>query len=472
MPLQVYNTLTHQKEEFHPRNGRRVDMFVCGITPYDSTHMGHARTYVAFDVVARYLRYKGYRVFYLQNVTDIDDRIINRARERGVTEDELAEKYFGEYLEVMRGLGVTSVNLYARATDYIPEIIEQIEGLTAKGYAYAVEGDVYFEVSKFRDFGKLSRVKREALEAGARVAVDERKRDPQDFALWKSRKPGEPAWDSPWGPGRPGWHIEDTSITVNHFGPSYDLHGGGIDLIFPHHEAEISQAEAYTGVRPLVHYWMHTGHLTVSGERMGKSMGNMVAAKVVLEKFPATVLRFYFVNVHYRSPQEYSDESMEEAQRALARLREVTENLRAAATAEGTHGCLGDDALARAAKGLAGAFEEAMDDDFNTREAIAALFTFATEANQALAKGISPDASRGAVEVLDRIDGVLGVLSPPPQTSTASQGALLDVLAEARDRARRDKAYGLSDWIRSQLGRLGYVVEDAAKGTKIRQKPP
>lgn len=472
MALHVYNTLTHRKEEFRPRRGRRVDMFVCGITPQDSAHMGHARTSTTFDVVAKYLTYRGYRVFYLQNVTDVEDRIINKAKELGTTEREVAEKYFREYLQVMDALGIDSVNLYARATDYIPEIIEQIEGLTAKGYAYAVGGNVFFEVSKFHDFGKLSRVKLETLQAGARVEVDERKRDPQDFVLWKAKKPGEPAWDSPWGPGRPGWHIEDTAITVAHFGPQYDLHGGGVDLIFPHHEAEIAQAEAFTGVQPFVRYWMHAGHVNIEGAKMSKSLRNFVAVKDALGRFPPQVVRFFFINMHYRSPLDYTEEAMEEAQRALARLREVTENLRAAATAEGTHGGLGDDALASATKGLAGAFEEAMDDDFNTREAIAALFTFATEANQALAKGIAPDAARGAVGVLDRIDGVLGVLSPPPQTSTASEGALLDVLAEARDRARRDKAYGLSDWIRAQLGRLGYVVEDAAKGTKIRQKPP
>ncbi|MFQ5839068.1 MAG: cysteine--tRNA ligase, partial [Thermoplasmata archaeon] len=302
MGLKLYNTLTRTKEEFLPLQGKRVKMFVCGITPYDYSHVGHARTYVAFDVMARYLRHKGYSLFYLQNVTDVDDKIIARSSERGLEWDKLGDSCFQDYLRTMAALNVTSVNLYAKATDYIPEIIEQVEALLDKGYAYRVNGDIFYQVSKFQGYGKLSGVKLEELRSGARVKVDERKRDPQDFSLWKSRKPGEPYWDSSWGPGRPGWHIEDTAISIAHFGPQYDIHGGGNDLIFPHHEAEIAQAEAFTGMKPFVKYWMHTGFVVIKGERMGKSLGNIIPVKEVLERYDPEVLRFFLVYTQYRSP--------------------------------------------------------------------------------------------------------------------------------------------------------------------------
>src|SRR3990170_2717631 len=262
MTIRVYNTLSRRKEDFVPLHGRRVSMFVCGITPYDATHIGHAKTYVAFDVVARYLRRKGYDVFYLQNVTDIEDRLIDRMHKSGRSWKDLVKEFVGEYLDGMTRLACTSVNLYAYATDYMPEILEQIEGLIGKGFAYATEdGSVYYDTTRYPDWGKLSGQKVEEHIAGARVAVDERKRNPADFALWKAQKPGEPAWDSPWGKGRPGWHIEDTAITVRHFGPRYDIHGGATELMFPHHEAEIAQAEAFTGVKPFVNVWMHGGPL-------------------------------------------------------------------------------------------------------------------------------------------------------------------------------------------------------------------
>jgi cysteinyl-tRNA synthetase len=469
MTLRVYNTLTQQKEEFRPLRGRRVNMFVCGITPYDSTHVGHARTYVAMDVVARYLRYKGYRVFYLQNVTDIEDKIIRRAVEKGTTEAALAAHYFREYEEAMASLGIGSVNLYAWATDYVPEIVEQVQGLVAKGYAYELDGDVYYEVAKFQGFGRLSKVKREALEPGARVAVDERKRDPQDFALWKSQKPGEPAWDSPWGPGRPGWHIEDTAISIHHFGPQYDLHGGGNDLIFPHHEAEIAQAEAFTGITPFVKYWVHTGWLNIQGEKMSKSLANIVVVKDLLKRYPAPVVRFFLLNVHYRSPLDFTEEGLEEARRALSRLAEAQGNLEAALREGRAEGPGGPD-LERASDALLRAFEEAMDDDFNTREAMAALFTFAGAVNQALARGAGLGALRKARGALASVDSVLGILGG--EGSNEEVQGLLDLLSEIREEARKRKDYATSDRIREGLLRAGYALEDTPSGPRWKRKAP
>jgi len=327
MPLRIYNTLTRQKEDFQPMHGRRVNMFVCGITPYDHVHMGHAKTYVTFDMIARYLRYKGYRVFYVQNVTDIEDRLIARMLDSGRDWKELVKEFMEEYLNIMDVLNITSVNHYAWATDYMSEIIEQIRLLVDKGYAYNAEGDVYYDVTKFDGWGKLSGQVMEEHRPGARIEVDPKKRNPADFALWKSQKPGEPAWDSPWGKGRPGWHIEDTAITIDCFGPQYDIHGGATELMFPHHEAEIAQAEAYTGVRPFVKYWMHGGMLMIGGEEMHKSLGNFWTVIDALKTFDGETLRFFLINAHYRSPIDFSIEGMEEAKRSYQRLLDSYQNL-------------------------------------------------------------------------------------------------------------------------------------------------
>ncbi len=283
--MKVYNTLTRKLEEFEPLHGNRVNMFVCGVTPYDHTHLGHAKTLIGFDVIAKYLRYKGYSVFYIQNVTDVDDNLINRSSESGKSVPELVERFFGLFMEEMEALSMDSVNLYPRATEHMQEIIDQVEGLVEKGYAYESGGNVYFEVGKFADFGKLSKQVLDKLQAGARVEVDENKRNPEDFALWKAHKPGEPAWDSPWGKGRPGWHIEDTAMTMAYFGEQYDIHGGATELMFPHHEAEIAQAEALTGKEPFVKYWMHTGVLNVDGVKMSKSLKNFWKLQDALREY-------------------------------------------------------------------------------------------------------------------------------------------------------------------------------------------
>jgi len=320
--LRVYNTLSRSVEGFEPVRGKRVRMFVCGPTVYDFSHVGHARTYLAYDIIARYLRARGYSVFYIVNITDIDDKIINRANASGEDPLLLADKFTKDFFRDMEALGITSVNLYAKASEHVPEIIDQITTLIGNGHAYPVDGDVYFDVSKFPEYGKLSRQNIEQLSVH-RIDPDSRKRNVVDFALWKSQKPGEPAWDSPWGKGRPGWHIEDTAITTTYFGPQYDIHGGGLDLVFPHHEAEIAQAEAATGVKPLVRYWLHGGLLNIAGERMGKSIGNFVTIQDLLKRHDPEALRLYYAMRHYRTQLEFDEGGVAQAEEVLDKLRSV-----------------------------------------------------------------------------------------------------------------------------------------------------
>ena len=464
MGLQVHNTLTRQKEEFVPLRGRRIHMFVCGLTPYDHAHLGHAKTYVAFDVIARYLRHKGYSVFYLQNVTDVDDHIVDAMRARGLPREDVIRPYWEEYLEVMDALNVTSVNLYANATDYVHEIVEQIQGLIAKGHAYAVEGDVYYAVDSFDGWGKLSGQKTEDHLAGARVEVDERKRNPADFALWKAQKPGEPAWDSPWGKGRPGWHIEDTAITIARFGPQYDIHGGATELMFPHHEAEIAQAEAFTGKRPFVKYWLHTGLLNIKGEKMSKSLGNFWALKDALREYDGEVLRFFLVYAHYRSPIDFSPESLVEAKASYARITESIANLDAelrGAAAAGPE----DAQLRSAAKRAREAFEAAMDDDFNTREAVAAVFDLASAVNKALGRA-GKEALADTRTAFETFGEVLGLWRGQKDGREGLAEGLIDALVQLREDARGRKDFALSDRIRDLLAAQRVALEDTKTGVR------
>lgn len=470
MPLRIYNTLTRQKEEFRPLRGKRVTMFVCGITPQDQTHVGHAKTYVAFDIVARYLRHKGYSVFYLQNVTDIEDRIIERMQATGREWQDILAQYYGEFQDAMAALRCDSVNLYAKATDYIPEIIEQIQGLIAKGFAYVAEdGSVYYDTTKYPDWGRLSGQKVEAHRPGARVAVDERKRNPADFALWKSEKPGEPSWESPWGKGRPGWHIEDTAITIHHFGPQYDLHGGATELMFPHHEAEIAQAEAYTGVKPFVKVWMHGGMLMVKGEEMHKSLGNFWAVKDALKIVAPDELRFFLMNAHYRSPIDFTLEALEEAKAAYRRIRDVAGNLRAAERAAGDSGP-GDAGLRDATEAALRKFAEAMDDDFNTREAIAAIYQFVGAANRALEMGAGRTAIREALRAVDSFDEVLAILPRTAADADRVLAGLIDFVVQLREDARKRKDFAISDAIRARLADLGIALEDTKEGVRWKRR--
>ncbi|HKZ99781.1 MAG TPA: cysteine--tRNA ligase [Thermoplasmata archaeon] len=469
MPIRIHNTLTRKKEDFVPLHGRRVSMFVCGITPYDSTHIGHAKTYVAFDVVARFLRHKGYEVFYLQNVTDIEDRLIDRMHASGRDWADLVREFFDEYHAMMKALGCTSVNVYAFATHYIAEIIEQIEGLLAKGFAYASEdGSVYFDTTRYAGWGRLSGQKVEEHIAGARVAVDERKRHPADFVLWKAQKPGEPAWDSPWGKGRPGWHIEDTAITIRHFGPQYDLHGGATELMFPHHEAEIAQAEALTGVSPFVKYWMHGGMLMVSGEEMHKSVGNFWAVKDALGRWEPEVLRFFFLNAQYRSPIDFTPDGIDEAARSYDRLREAIRTIDAVRRRAPERGPA-DDALRVATKRALAAFDATMSDDFNTREAIAAMFEFARDANKAIDAGVGKGPADEAAAAFRTIGEVLGLFrGARPEEGLVDE--LLDLIVGLREDARVRKDFAAADRIRDALGRLGIGLEDTRDGVRWKRR--
>src|SRR5271167_1571048 len=352
-------------EKFEPTHGNRVNMFVCGPTVYDYSHIGHARTYLAYDTIARYLRAQGFSLFFLMNITDIDDKIINKAK--GVNRDPLllANEFTQDFLQDMKGLGMTSVSLYAKASEHVPEIIAQISTLIEKGFAYQVEGDVYFDVSKFSSYGELSHQNVDQL-IMHRIDPDPRKKNVIDFALWKSQKPGEPAWDSPWGKGRPGWHIEDTAITTAYLGPSYDIHGGGLDLIFPHHEAEIAQAEAATGTKPLVKYWLHSGLLMVGGTRMGKSMGNYITIKEALHNHDAETLRLYFAMSHYRSLLDYQEPNIMQAEEVLGKIRSVYNQFRFMQTAD-TTASVETEAVETEVQKLAhkakSEFDEAMNDD-------------------------------------------------------------------------------------------------------------
>ncbi len=468
MSLRVFNTLSRTKETFVPFRGPRVNMFVCGITPYDYTHVGHARTYVAFDVVARYLRHRGFSVFYVQNVTDVDDRIVTRSAESGTPWDELGTRFMEDYLETMRLLRVTSVNLYARATEYIPEIIEQISGLVENGFGYQVDGDVFYEVGRYPSWGQLSRVKQEKLRPGARVEVDKRKRDPRDFALWKAEKPGEPTWDSPWGPGRPGWHIEDTAITIAHFGPQYDIHGAATDLIFPHHEAEIAQAEAFTGVTPFVKYWMHGGFVVTKGERMGKSLGNTVPVRAALDRVNPEVLRFFLVNTQYRGPIDFTFDALDEAQSAYARLTEALGRARNEIADAPKGKAKGDSDLRKALKRAAEAFRRAMDDDFNTREALGALFQLTSAFNAAVEEGLSRQTLQSYLDAFDLYGRILGLFRTPASASSEMLEGLMRLLVGLREEAREKGDFETSDRLRKGLGDLGIELQDTSKGSRWR----
>jgi cysteinyl-tRNA synthetase len=373
--MRIYNTLTGKKEEFHPVAAGKVGMYACGVTVYDHCHIGHARSAVVFDVMRRYMIYKGYHFKYIRNFTDIDDKIINRSKQEGISWDAVAKKYTEEYYRDMDRLGVGRADVEPKATDHIPEIIGIVKGLVDKGYAYEVDRSVYFEVGKFPGYGKLSKRDLEDMVAGARVEVDERKRNPMDFALWKASKAGEPSWDSPWGPGRPGWHIECTAMSLKHLGETFDIHGGGADLIFPHHENEIAQSEAYTG-KPFVKYWVHNGFITVDKEKMSKSLGNFFTIQEILNKFDAEAVRFFLLSTHYRSPIEFSDEQLREAEASIDRYYTTVLRIPDFLSQENAKEKAGADenALEEMLAKFLDRFKEAMDDDFNTALAIGNIF--------------------------------------------------------------------------------------------------
>ena len=366
MSIKVYNTLTKQKEEFVPIHPGKANIYVCGVTPYNHPHVGNARPFVTWDVIRRFLEHEGYDVTHVQNFTDVDDKIINTANKEGVQWYDICNRYIDSYFEVMDKLNVRRAHVYPRVSEHIDDIIKTVQCLIDNGYGYVVDGDVFYSVEKFKYYGQLSGRNIEDMMAGARVDVDDRKHNPMDFALWKSAKPGEPAWESPWGPGRPGWQIECSTMSMKYLGETFDFHGGGSDLIFPHHENEIAQSEGCTGIHPFVHYWLHNGFITVNEEKMSKSLGNFFMVIDILEHYDPETLRFFIVSTHYRSPLDFSDARLTEAQKSLARLRqaqetlgELSEMLSAGPTAESL-------ALREKVKELREAFMEAMRDDFNT----------------------------------------------------------------------------------------------------------
>ncbi|MBE9515059.1 MAG: cysteine--tRNA ligase [Chloroflexi bacterium] len=453
--MKVFNTLTGQKEDFHPRGGV-VSMYVCGITAYDECHIGHAMTYVIFDVIKRYLGFKGYKVKHVQNFTDVDDKIIERANQLGMPPAELASKYTDQYFATMDALNVERADAYPRATEEIPKIIEIIQGLFAKGYAYEFEGSVYFRVRNFPDYGKLSH--RNLAEMIPKASYCERDKEyPLDFALWKASKPGEPFWESPWGQGRPGWHIECSAMALKYLGDTIDIHGGGEDLVFPHHENEIAQSESFTQEIPFVRYWLHNGLMQQGKQKMSKSTGNLVCIKDALDRFGSDAIRLFILSSHYRSPLTYSEEALEASERGAERLRWAL-----------THRTNADEGAAGLnAEPSEQKFVEAMDDDFNTAQAIAVLFE--------LAKGINRGAEKGmhiteAQHTLLKLAGILGLTLKEKAQPTPDAEAFIGLLASIRDDLRQNQQWQLADRIRKGLADLGVTLEDTPQGTTWKYK--
>lgn len=489
MPLRIYNTLSSSKEEFTPITPGKVGMYVCGVTVYDNCHIGHARANVAFDVVYRYLRHSGYDVTYVRNYTDIDDKIINRANKDGVPFNVISERFIQAFDEDMARLNLALPTHQPKATEYVDEIIALVEKLVASGSAYPADGDVYFAVEKFEEYLKLSKRNLDDMQAGARVDVDERKRHPMDFALWKAAKPGEPFWVSPWGNGRPGWHIECSAMSMNLLGETFDIHGGGKDLVFPHHENEIAQSEAASG-KPFVRYWMHNGFVNINSEKMSKSLGNFFTIREILESYDSEVLRFFLLSAHYRSPIDFSDQNLADAEAGLERiyssLAAVEEFL---AKPAGSAAPASNDLSAELAEKLVSLhdrFCEAMDDDFNTALAIAHIFDLVRVINRTLAEKTPPDGellrllSQVKTEI-SRIAEVLGVLDSPPADflarikSRKSSGLNIGVveieqLVDERAAARKSRDFKRSDEIRDQLLAAGIELLDSAAGTEWRVK--
>jgi cysteinyl-tRNA synthetase len=468
MTLRVYNTLTRQKEIFETVDPGKVSMYVCGPTVYDKAHIGHAMSTLVFDIIRRYLEYRGYEVQHVMNYTDVDDKIIRRANQLGIEPIRLAEQYIQEFNEHLADLNILPAIKYPRATEEISEIVKLIQSLGENDFAYVVDGDVYFRVSKDPDYGRLSGRRLEDMQVGTRIGVDERKEQPMDFALWKASKPGEPAWDSPWGKGRPGWHIECSAMSLRHLGEQIDIHGGGNDLIFPHHENEIAQTESITG-KPFARYWIHNGMLQLSGEKMSKSLGNLITIEEFLEKHEADALRMMVLNSSYRNPLTFNEDVLDQAEKALERLRSAMRpamHSQQGTTPQEVVGRLQQQAVATQQ-----GFEAAMDDDFNTAGALGHLFDLVRVINQARDAKVSGEPLEGAQRTLSKLMGIFGLRAEKQDTSKSAQAApFIDLLVEVRQQLRTQKLWALSDMVRDQLSELGIALEDTKEGTAWKWK--
>ncbi len=472
MTLKIYNTLTRKKETFEPLVPGKVRIYVCGITAYDECHLGHARAAVVFDVIYRYLKYAGYEVIYIRNYTDVDDKIIKKSNETGLPWNEITEKYILSYRKQMAELGVETPTHEPRATEHIPRMIELIQRLIEKGLAYPSGNDVFYRVRKFIGYGRLSHKKIDELESGARVEVDEKKEDPLDFALWKGAKPGEPNWPSPWGEGRPGWHIECSAMSMKYLGESFDIHGGGRDLMFPHHENEIAQSEGATGKAPFAKYWIHNGFVNINAEKMSKSLGNIRSIPAILDQWDPEVVRYFLLSAHYASPLDFTDEAMANAQESLSRFYESLLKLKQSPTGKYTS------IYKQTAFTFQSLFDDAMSDDLNTAEVFGRLFALVRKLNRKLVQKIyfTEEAKKEFLESVQQLSSVLGVFSSDPVEfmerqrkrglkKTSIGETEIKALIEQRERARQEKDFKRSDEIRGELASKGVFLKDNPDGT-------
>lgn len=461
--MRIFNTMSRTREELVPLHENKVGIYACGPTVYSFIHIGNARPLIVYDTLYRYLKYTGYDVTMVMNFTDIDDKVIRRANEEGVTYDVIAERYINEFYHDADALNITREIVNPRATEHMDEIIALVKTLIERGHAYPVpSGDVYFSVRSYPAYGKLSKQDLEDLESGARVESSDEKRDPLDFALWKAAKPGEPSWTSPWGEGRPGWHIECSAMSMNILGQTFDIHAGGADLIFPHHENEIAQSEAATGV-PFAKYWMHNGHINVNNKKMSKSAGNFFNIRDIIEKFPPEAVRLFMLSSQYRTPINFSEDLMEQSASALERLYTARERLEEAQVGEKTEQ---DDEFVGTLDGYRKSFREAMDDDLNTADAIGVLFDFARQSNTFVSAPRSREAIDAAKSLFDELCSVLGILQKKRGDDIPEEALKL---LEQRNEARRNKDYKTADELRDKLTEMGFVVEDSREGAKLKR---
>ena len=497
----IYNSLTRNKEEFKSVEKGKVKMYVCGMTVYSDAHIGHARTYFAFDVIRRYLEYKGYKVTYIQNITDVDDKIIAAANKEGVDALEYSQRFTDKCLGDLDKLGIRRADVYPKASETIPNMIEMTKKIIDKGYGYESEGDVYFSVEKFKDYGKLSGQKLEDLMSGVRIDPQDKKHNPFDFALWKEAKPGEPSWDSPWGKGRPGWHIECSTMSSKYLGLPFDIHGGGMDLRFPHHENEIAQAEAATD-KKFANYWMHIGLLTVDGEKMSKSLGNIINVKDLIKKWDPEVVRLFYAQAHYRSPPDFNEKGLKNAEKGLIRIHRLKEKLESFSDnkpvkeMDGKNLTKEEKSYLKVINDFKSDFEKAMDDDFNSPQAVAVIFEFVNKSNKFFEDNSKPNKqlSGFALNVLTDLGNILTLFQPSlvrtdndgdkaelekiqkialrykKDINEKSIDELLDLLLEIRENARKEKDWETADNIRKELDEIGFEIQDTTEGPVWRKK--